>query len=129
MKRRVIGIFVIAGLAIGFLSGQSQGPPLAFDVASIKLSKPGGRGGGIRPLAGGQTYIATNGPVRLIIRLMYRLADSQLVGGPGWLNNEFYDVEGKTEMKGATSDQLHEMFQTLLADRFKLKFHTENRET
>jgi uncharacterized protein (TIGR03435 family) len=129
MKRRVIGIFIFSGLAMGLVLAQSQDPPLAFDVASIKLSKPGGRGGGIRPLAGGQTYVATNVPVRQIIKLMYRLADSQLVGGPNWLDTEFYDVEGKTEMKGATSDQLHEMFQTLLADRFKLRFHTETRET
>ena len=135
MKPRVLGVLAVAGaLAIGLVSGQSHNPaqdapaPLAFDVASIKLSKRGGRGGGIRPLQGGQTYVATNVPVRLIIRLMYRLADSQLVGGPEWLNTELYDIEGKTEMKGATSDQLHEMFQALLADRFKLKFHQETKE-
>jgi uncharacterized protein (TIGR03435 family) len=103
--------------------------PLEFDVASIKLSDPSARGGGgIRPLNGGQTYVATNIPVRLIFKLMYRITDSQIVGGTDWFANERYDIEGKTDMKGATIDQLHEMFQTLLADRFALKFHKESRQ-
>lgn len=124
---------IVVPISMGLLHpplmcAQSPAERLGFDVASIRLSKPGGRGGGIRPLPGGQTYVATNVPVRLIIRLMYRLADSQLVGGPAWLNTELYDIEAKTEMRGATSDQLHEMFQTLLTDRFKLRFHEETNE-
>jgi len=102
--------------------------PLEFDVARIKLSAPGGRGGGVRPLNGGQTYVATNMPIRTIMQLMYRITPAQIVGDPDWLNTERYDIEGKTDMKGATIDQLHEMFQTLLADRFALKFHKENRQ-
>jgi uncharacterized protein (TIGR03435 family) len=37
-----------------------------------------------------------------------------------------YDVEAKAE-KPSSIDQLHEMFQTLLTDRFQLKFHRETR--
>lgn len=109
------------------LSGQAV-KPLEFDVASIKLSAPGGRGGAVRPLNGGQTYVATNMPIRTIIQLMYRITPAQIAGDPDWLNTDRYDIEGKTDMKGATIDQLHEMFQSLLTDRFGLKFHKENRQ-
>jgi len=105
----------------------TQNPPLAFEVASIKPSKPGSAGGGVRPLPGGQTYIAGNVPLRLIIKLMYKITDSQIVGGPSWIDTELWDVEAKAA-RPSTLDQLHEMFQTLLAERFKLQFHRETRE-
>ncbi len=99
---------------------------LEFDVASIKLSKPGGRGGGIKPLPGGQTYKAENVPISLIFRLMNRLTPAQVVGGPDWINTERYDIEAKAS-KPSNVDELHAMFVNLLIDQFKLKFHKEIR--
>ncbi len=125
MKIPLTLMTIIAGMA-AMLPAQPA-KPLEFDVASIKLSAPGGQGGAVRPLNGGQTYVATNMPLRLIIQLMYRITPAQLVGGPDWLNDR-YDIEGKTDMKGANIDQLHEMFQSLLADRFQFKFHKESRD-
>jgi uncharacterized protein (TIGR03435 family) len=125
--------FVLAGMAIAtLLSASAQNPPqgqapLAFDVISIKPSPPGNRPGGIRPLAGGQSYVATGVPVKLIMKLMYRINDSQISGGPGWLDTDRYDIQAKAEHP-SNIDQLHEMFQTLLADRFQLKFHREMKE-
>jgi uncharacterized protein (TIGR03435 family) len=139
VKRRMTrmgAVLVLVWAAIGNapasraqpLSAASQpASPLAFEVASVKPSKPGARGGGIRPLPGGQSYVATNVPVRLIIRLMYYLSESQLTGGPAWLNTELYDVEARAEHP-SNVDQLHQMFQTLLTERFKLRFHRETRE-
>jgi uncharacterized protein (TIGR03435 family) len=99
---------------------------LEFEVASVKPSKPGAAGGIIKPLPGGQTYIATNAPVKLMIKLMFHLNDQQISGGPGWLENDLYDVEAKADGPH-TIDELHVMFQNLLIDRFKLKFHKETR--
>jgi uncharacterized protein (TIGR03435 family) len=101
-------------------------PRLEFEVASIKPSKPGADGGGIKPLPGGQTYVATNVPVKLIIKLMFHLNDRQISGGPGWLESDLYDVEAKADGPH-TIDELHVMFQNLLVDRFKLQFHKEMR--
>ena len=101
-------------------------PRLEFEVASIKPSKPGADGGGIKPLPGGQTYVATNVPVKLIIKLMFHLNDRQISGGPGWLETDLYDVEAKADGPH-TIDELHVMFQNLLVDRFKLQFHKEMR--
>lgn len=42
---------------------------LTFEVASIKRADPAtaGQAGGIRPMPGGETYVATNVPLRLMI--------------------------------------------------------------
>ena len=55
------------------------------------------------------------------------LPASQVVGGPDWINSEGYDSQVKAR---ANTDpkQWWLMWQTLLADRFKLKLHRETRE-
>jgi uncharacterized protein (TIGR03435 family) len=131
-----VGVLV-APIVIGLLNApasRAQFPPapassaptakLKFEVASVKPSKPGENFRMIRPLPGGQTYVATNAPLRMMITVMYRITDSQIVGGPSWLETDPYDVEARAESPSSV-DQLHEMFQTLLADRFKLQFHRE----
>lgn len=106
---------------------ETNPPRLEFEVASIKPAKPGpNAGGGIKPLPGGQTYVATNVPVKLMIRLMYHLNNSQISGGPSWLDTDLYDVDAKADGPH-TLDELHMMFQNLLVDRFKLQFHKETR--
>jgi len=102
-------------------------PRLTFDVASIHASKPGQQTGGIKPIPGGHGYTAVNIPVKVMISLMYKVPMRQVEGGPDWLNSEPFDVEARVE--GTYSvDDLHTMFQNLLADRFGLKFHTDIRE-
>ena len=101
-------------------------PRLEFEVASVKPSKPDALGGGIKPTPSGQGYIATNVPVKLMILLMYHLNNRQVSGGPAWLNTDLYDIEAKADGPHNVDD-LHTMFQNLLADRFNLKFHKETR--
>src|SRR5262245_40472382 len=71
----------------------SQGRParLTFEVVSIKPAKPGGRGGGVKPMPGGQEYTAQNAPIKLLISLMYKVPLRQITGGPGWLETDLYD--------------------------------------
>lgn len=116
-------------LAAAFAQPQTETKaPLKFEVASVKPSPPGPRDfAGIRPLAGGQTYVAQSVPLRLMIKLMYKITDDQIVGGPAWMADDRWDVDAKAE-KPSNLDQLHEMFQNLLADRFGLKFHKEKRD-
>jgi uncharacterized protein (TIGR03435 family) len=99
---------------------------LEFDVASIKPAQPGATVGGIKALPGGQTYIAQNVPVKLMIELMYHLNGRQVSGSPAWLDTDFYDIEAKSDTPHSLDD-LHVMFQNLLVDRFKLQFHKELR--
>jgi uncharacterized protein (TIGR03435 family) len=105
---------------------QEQPPRLTFDVAVIRPGENKG-GGGIKPLPGGNGYTVLNANVRLMISLMYKVPVSQIIGGAAWLDSDPYDIEAKAD--GSHSiDDLHTMFQNLLADRFHLRFHKETRE-
>lgn len=61
-----------------------------------------------------------------IVRQAYRLKSYQF-SGPQWMSAERYDIHARMS-EGATKDQVPEMLQSLLADRFKLTFHRENKE-
>jgi uncharacterized protein (TIGR03435 family) len=126
---KMLSLFGPLSVTLLFLQAPSaQNQPLAFEVASIKPHRLGGLDvGGMRPLPGGQTYVAGGIPVRVMIKGMYGITDSQIVGGPNWIDTELWDVVAKAA-RPSTRDQLHEMFQTLLADRFKMQFHHETRE-
>jgi len=100
--------------------------PSAFDVISVKPNKDGPGLMTIRPMPGGQTYIARDVPLRLMIKAMYRITDAQIIGGEAWIDTEHYDIDAKVD-RPATLDQLHAMFRNLLADRFQLRFHRETR--
>jgi uncharacterized protein (TIGR03435 family) len=118
--------------AIGILncySAQAQAPaatPLQFEVASLKPSQPGGRGGGIRPTPGGERYVASNIPLKLLITVAYRIRADQVVGGPAWIGTDLYDINAKAE-RPSSIEALHLMLQNLLAERFKLQFHRETK--
>jgi len=117
----------LIALALASIANAQDKPRLTFDVASIHLTKPGTTNGGIKPLPGGHGYTAQNIPIKLIMSLMYKVPMRQIEGGPSWWENDRYDIEARVD--GAYSvDDLHTMFQNLLADRFGLKFHKESRE-
>lgn len=119
---------ILATIALVFAAlAPAQDKRLTFEVASIKPVKPGGRGGGIKPMSAGQGYIAEGVPVKLIINLMYKVPMKQITGGPSWLDTDLWDIQAKAD-RSYNIDDLHTMFQNLLADEFKLKFHKETRE-
>jgi uncharacterized protein (TIGR03435 family) len=102
-------------------------PPAAnaptFEVASVKMNNtPGRRGGG-----GGPGRLNMVGmPVRTLIRQAYQIHESQVIGGPDWINSQGFDINATTG--DAPPDQRRLMMQSLLRDRFKLTFHVEKRD-
>ncbi|MGA8938357.1 MAG: TIGR03435 family protein [Acidobacteriaceae bacterium] len=102
-------------------------PRLTFDIIVIHPSNPDDKGGFIKPMPSGRGYLVQNIPVRLLISLMYKIPQRQITGGPHWLDTEPFDIEAKAD-KAYTVDDLHTMFQDLLADRFNLKFHVDKKE-
>ena len=99
---------------------------LTFSTASIVRSQPGSRGGPVRPLAGGERYVAGAATLKLMISLMYKAPIRQITGGPAWMETEPYDVDARAD-RARSLDELHAMFQNLLADRFQLRFHRETK--
>jgi len=127
MRKSALWAAAILLLPASLTVGEDKPARLTFDVASIKLAPADEQNGGIKPLPGGNGYIAQNIPVKLMISLMYKVPMRQIVGGPDWLNSERYDVEARAD-RPYSVDDLHIMYQNLLADRFNFKFHKESRE-
>ena len=121
---------------------QTAFKPLSFEVASVKVSDPGARISNVLPGAGGSLTIS-NVPFRKIILYAFDIRDFQLAGGPGWIDAERYDIVAKTgsrddlasQAAAETDDQrrdrvarVRERLRSLLADRFALRVHEEQRE-
>jgi uncharacterized protein (TIGR03435 family) len=112
--------------------GQTAVPP-AFEVASIKEARPPLS---IERIQAGQFHVGMNidgsradyGFMSLadLIPYAYRVKRFQLVG-PSWLNETRWDIVAKIP-EGQLANQAPEMMQGLLAERFKLSIHRENRE-
>ena len=64
-------------------------PPVQFEVATIKPDTGGGRGTTIRPSPGGRLN-AENITLRQLISVAWDVRDSQISGGPGWINSDRY---------------------------------------
>jgi uncharacterized protein (TIGR03435 family) len=98
-----------------------------FDAASVRRNESGGRPGGIRPLPTGR-FTAINVTLRDLILRAYDLHESQLIGGPAWINSERFDVVANTEVPppDGTRDVML-MLRGLLDQRFALRLRTERR--
>ena len=135
MKKTAFACVTVFAVAAAPASLRAQAPaPLTFEVASIKLSAPPDPSNPMTmvpmmlPGAGGSIR-ATNIPLRLMVRAAYKVEDEQIVGGPPWQLSAKFDITAKPEDGAvATEDALRERLKALLADRFKLKVHTEQRE-
>ena len=102
--------------------------PAAFEVASIKPHRDGDDTQETNLLPGGR-YVGINASVRKLIRLAFGVEDSQIVGAPGWIDSERYDIEAKTgETTQLEPPEFQRVLLALLEERFQLKFHTEMRE-
>jgi uncharacterized protein (TIGR03435 family) len=99
----------------------------AFEVASIKphIGDPNHSGFSFE----GDRFIIQNESVFKLINLAFRLHRNQIVGAPKWVREDAFDIYGKPDVEGEPNLlQQEEMIQKLLADRFKLQFHREQRE-
>jgi len=113
-------------VAFGMLAAPSQDTVTpAFEVASVKPNKTGTRGGRVNTEPGRLTI--TNLSLRTCIQTAFRLQDYQLSGGTASIEDEAYDIFAKAP-SAVGDDQLMLMLRRLLADRFQLKVHRENKE-
>jgi uncharacterized protein (TIGR03435 family) len=64
--------------------------------------------------------------LKTAIRWAYHVLDYQ-VSGPDWIGFQRYDIAAKAA-EPVTEDQLRQMLQTLLAERFKVALHRQTKE-
>jgi len=129
MLARMSGSVVFLLTCVAF--AQSGAAP-AFDVASVRLAAPG-RGGRGDFFGGGRGAISAepgsltmrNVSLSTAIGWAYSVEEFQ-VSGAAWLNSERFMIVAKAA-DPAPEDQLRLMLRSLLADRFKLAAHQEEK--
>jgi uncharacterized protein (TIGR03435 family) len=121
------GRVAIVLLAGSLVLAQPQAVP-TFEVASVKIAPP---------RMGTERYIAmdsdpamirySNVNLKILIAIAYSFDSDRILGGPGWLDSQAYDVAAKIPA-GVSKDKVPAMLQALLADRFKLAVHRESKD-
>jgi len=113
----------------------AAGTPIDFDVVSVKANTS--EKGQMRIMTQPGMFIANNVTLKMFIEQAYGIREDLISGGPGWVGSASFDFEGKIApadsdaLKAMNSDQAkvarQQMMQHALADRFKLKVHTETK--
>jgi len=110
-----------------------------FDVASIRPNTTSTDGRHHIYNDPAESHFRTvNLSIKDLIQFAYGLPDSQILGGPAWLDSAMYDIDAKSDaavdaqLKALpTPDARHQkqlMVRALLAERFQLNTHQETRQ-
>jgi uncharacterized protein (TIGR03435 family) len=121
------GLMVAGSLAPRWIAFAQQSPRLAFEVASVKRNTS--RSDGESHSGPPQTALfkANNMSLRMLLEIAYKLKESQITGGPGWMDSERYDIEARPPEGTISADRSRLMLQALLEDRFRLALRRETR--
>ena len=63
-----------------------------------------------------------------IVGQAYDIQTVRVLGGPGWMSADLYDIVAKTGNVDAGENEVRAMLRALLAERFKLAVHRETKE-
>lgn len=122
---RTLGLLTISYVIVaGRIQAQAT-----YEVASIKLAQSQRQGQQIiNPTTTGK-LVVRNCTLRALLQWAFFVPDFRIVGGPSWVSSTKYDVEARaaTKAEGYTFEQIQQMIQSLLAERFNLKVRHETR--
>jgi uncharacterized protein (TIGR03435 family) len=112
-----------------------------FEVASVRPSGPNQMEvGGFYTYPGGR-IVARGCTLEYLVMLAFDVQSFQVSGGPGWMKDARFDIQAKppdsspssrsnpSSPKSAPSQEQRQMLQSLLVDRFQLKFHRSFKES
>ena len=104
----------------------------AFEVVSVKPNKSDS--GMIRVMSKPDGYSATNISLKMLVQGAYGIREDLISGAPSWADSARFDIDAKVAgsdvdaLKKLSPEQRRLVLQPLLADRFKLKVHTETKQ-
>jgi uncharacterized protein (TIGR03435 family) len=104
---------------------QPQTAPPSFEAADVKVNKSGEARMAVDFLPGGK-FSMRNVPMKVMIMMAYHVRPEALAGGPGWLDSDRFDVVAKA-LQTTSPEEIRLMLRTLLAERFKLAIHTDQK--
>jgi len=99
-----------------------------FEVASIKKADPDALGRYIQMETAHQ-FLAHNHALKTLVAAAYDVSPQAISGGPAWVESERYEILAKApnDIRPNLTEQMA-MLRALLAGRFKLVFHREQKE-
>jgi uncharacterized protein (TIGR03435 family) len=121
MLRSAVLLLLASALAVG----QTPAALPSFEVAAVTANKSGELRMAVDVQPGGKLTMH-NVPMKVLIMFAWHLRADALSGGPGWIESERFDVVAKAPEK-APQDEIRRMLQTLLAERFKLAVHADQK--
>jgi uncharacterized protein (TIGR03435 family) len=111
----------LAILVAGTLGAQS------FDVVSIRHNNTGAHRSSERTNPG--HVMAENITPSSMIQQAFGIRASQIEGAPGWIETDQYDLQATTGTAKDLNDiELQPYWQSMLATRFRMKYHREAKE-
>jgi uncharacterized protein (TIGR03435 family) len=124
MTRMVLTTAVGFILTATLLAQRAPDDALTFEVASIKPQLD--TGNTQTGFEENESLVRINLPLRMIIGIAYSVPGPRVVG-PAWLDRRAFSIHAKPPA-GYQRAQLPILVRNLLADRFKLIAHSEQRE-
>ena len=133
MTARVVGI--VLGV-VGMAAARAQTTPAPsyptkFEVASVRMLEKPAEPSSTSPISkvGSLLFTAHSVSLRFLVQYAFGVQTDRIEGGPSWMESTFYDVSARPDAeKGPTYEQLKPMLQQLLAQRFHLRTHMEEKE-
>ena len=107
---------------------QAATPQVTFEVASIKLVNHSVPPHVVSLNTNHGRLTMDAAALRQIIGLAYSIQRVRVQGGPDWIDSDLFDIAANAENSEASRDDIRNMLQDLLADRFRLKVHHETKE-
>jgi uncharacterized protein (TIGR03435 family) len=107
-------------------AAQNAAAHLEFEVASIKPSPEQIERASIGVRISGSQVRISSLTLKDYVAMAHRVPAGQITG-PDWIAQERFDIAAKLP-DGASSDQVPEMLQALLSNRFQLQVHHDSKE-
>jgi uncharacterized protein (TIGR03435 family) len=114
-------LVVLSGMALA----QDTAAPPSFDVAVVKPNKTG-EPFAERAVVSGRRIFLENNTLKDLTAEAWGMRKDQIVDGPAWFDSDRFDVTGQTAPDTPEATR-RVMLQSLLAERFKLAVHKDER--
>jgi uncharacterized protein (TIGR03435 family) len=120
-----LALLLASGSAWSSAGARGQEPKPAFDVVLVRRLDPSAPRSPRQNIAANGVFEARNTVAALVITT-YSMDPARVVGLPDWARTEVYDISARSAST-LSSVALRPLVQSLLEDRFGLRFHTEQR--
>ena len=127
MRRAIVGVCVVGTVLCGTVGSAAQSKPrLSFEVASVRVSSPDTGPRNLHRTTGTRVDRITT--LGALLREAFRQPSFYRIAAPDWVDAVIVEIQA-TMPPGATIQQVPDMLQTLLEERFGLVSHREARPT